>query len=274
MRRASAALLAAASLCSVARAEPTAPGSFDAGEIARRAAELMRGPHTYLEATLIVAGSRRSRSRELAFRRYDDRESDRTLVRIFPPGEHAGMAWLKLPPNLWSFTPGDGRRLRLPWAVLREPWMESAFTIDDLVHGSSELRDYEPRLLEETLGAGEHGDRRAFVLEFLPREGSLAAWGRIVAWIDAEHATPLRKDFYDRDGTLVRSLRLGDVREAGGRRYPHLWIVSRPDAPGSETRLRVDSVRFDASFDPALFSTRSLGMGEAALHSPRAGGDP
>ncbi len=236
---------------------PEAPAP-DAREIARRAAELLRGPQTYLEATLQVTRSRRSRPREVVFRCFDDRQGDRTLVRILSPAEHAGTAWLKLPPNLWAWTPGDDRTLRLPWAVLREPWMESGFTVDDLVHGSSEVRDYEHRRLGQDERAGEHGDRRAHVLEYTPREGGLAAWGRIIAWVDAEHATPLRKDFYDRDGALVRSLRLGDVREVDGRRYPHLWVVRGPDGEGPETRLRVDSVRFDASFDAAVFSTRNL----------------
>jgi hypothetical protein len=254
-------------------AAPGAPAPA-ADEIARRAADVLRGPQTYLEATLRVARSRRARPRELSFRSFDDREGDRTLVRILSPGEHAGAAWLKLPPNLWAWVPAEGRTLRLPWAVLREPWMESGFTVDDLVHGSSELRDYEHRLLGEEERAGEHGDRRAWLLEYTPREGGLAAWGRIVAWIDEEHATPLRKDFYGGDGVLVRSLHLRDVRETGGRRYPHLWVVSRPEAPGAETQLRVDAVRFDADLDASIFGTRNLEGSDAALHSPRAGGDP
>jgi len=245
----------------------------EAGEIARWAAEVLRGP-TYLEATLLVTRPRRSDPRAVVFRRFDDRQGDRTLVRILAPEERAGTALLKLPPVLWTWTPGGDGTHRLPWAVLREPWMESGFTVDDLVHGSSETRDYEPRLLEVDERAGEGGDRRAFVLESLPREGRDSAWGRIVTWIDAEHAIPLRRDFYDRDGALVRTLRLGDVREVGGRRYPHLWVVRRPDGEGPETRLRVDAVRFEASFDEAVFSTRNLEPKNGTLHSPRTGGEP
>jgi hypothetical protein len=244
----------------------------DAEQIARRAADVLRGPRTYLEATLQVKRARRSRPRELSFRCFDDRESDRTLVRIVSPGEHAGAAWLKLPPNLWAFVPGERRTLRLPWTVLREPWMESGLSVDDLVHGSSELRDYDHRLLGEDVEAGEEGGRRAFQLEYSPRAGGLAAWARIVAWIDAEHFVPLRKDFYDRDGAHVRSVRFADVHETGGRRYPYLWTVSRPAEPGHETRLRVEAVRFDAPFDAAIFRTRNLEGGAAALHSAPAGG--
>ncbi len=245
----------------------------EAGEIARRAAEALRGP-TYLEATLIVSRPLRSDPQEVVFRRFDDREADRTLVRIVAPEQHAGTALLRLPPVLWTWTPGGHGTHRLPWAVLREPWMESGFTVDDLVHGSSETRNYEVRLLEVDERAGEGGDRRAFVLESLPREGRDAAWGRIVTWVDAEDGIPSRRDFFDREGALVRTLRLGDVREVGGRRYPHLWVVRRPDGGGSETRLRVDAVRFEASFDEAVFSTRSLEPKDGKLHSPRAGGEP
>jgi len=253
-----------------AASEAPAPPAAD---IARRAAEALRGP-TYLEATLLVTRPRRSKPREVAFRRFDDREGDRTLVRIVAPQEKAGASVLKLPPVLWAWTPGGDGTHRLPWASLREPWMQSGFTLDEIVFGSSESRDYEPRLVEVDERAGESGDRRAFVLESLPREGRDTAWGRIVSWIDAEHAVPLRRDFYGRDGVLARTLRLGDVREVGGRRYPYLWVVRRPDGQGPETRLRVDAIRFESSFDETLFSTRNLEPKDETLHSPRTGGEP
>jgi hypothetical protein len=95
-----------------------------------------------------------------------------------------------------------------------------------------------------------------------------------VAWIDAEHATPLRQDFYGGDGALARTLTFGDVREIGERRFPHLWVVVPSDGEGREARIRVDAVRFEPSFDEAIFATRSLGREGGALHSPPAGGVP
>jgi hypothetical protein len=253
-------------------AEPEAPAP-EAGEIARRAAEALRAP-TYVEATLRVIRRLRSDPREVVFRRFDDRRGDRTLVRILAPEEHAGATWLKLPPVLWTWAPGGDGTRRLPRAALREPWMESGFTLDEIVYGTRESRDYEVRLIELDERAGEGADRRAFVLESLPREGRDAAWGRLVTWIDAEFALPLRRDFYDRGGALVRTLRLHDVREVGGRRYPHLWLVRGPDGEGPETRLRIDAVRYGSSFEAGTFSTRNLEPKDGTLHSPRAGGEP
>jgi hypothetical protein len=261
-----------------AAAAPADPGPAspapDARAIARRAVEVLRGRGSYTEATLRVGGSWRSRSREIAFRRFDDRLGDRTLVRVVAPENQSGATWLRLPPNLWRFNPADGRTVRLPWPTLLEPWLETELTLDDLLHGSDEIRDYDPRLLGSDERAGERGDRRAHVLEYLPRAGASAAWGRIVAWIDAEHGAPLRQDFYDREGAAVRTLRLDDFREVAGRRFPHLWIVRRLDGPEREARLHIDAVRFDPGFDDALFTTRSLERDPGALHSPASGGEP
>jgi hypothetical protein len=253
--------------------DPPEPAAPDASEIALRAAGALRAPQSYLEATLSVKRSGLSRPREIAFRRYDDRRSDRTLVRIVSPEKHAGAVFLKLPPNLWVFSPADGAKRRLPWAELGEPWMKSAFLHDDLLHGSDAVRDYEHRLVRIDASAGERGDRRAFVLESTPRPGSPAAWGRILAWIDAEDATPLRQEFYDGEGGLVRTLEFADLREVEGRRFPHLWIARPADGEGREARIRVDAVRVGAAFDEAILSTRSLGPPEAAApaSSPAAG---
>jgi hypothetical protein len=261
-----------------AAAPPVAAGPAavapDASAIARRAVQVLRGRSSYTEATLRVGGSWRSRSREIAFRRFDDRQGDRTLVRVVAPEKQAGTTWLRLPPNLWRFTPADGRTVRLPWPTLLEPWLETELTLDDLLHGSDETRDYDPRLVGSDERAGERGDRLAHVLEYLPRAGASAAWGRIVAWIDAEHGAPLREDFYDREGTRLRTLRLDDFREVAGRRFPHLWILRRLDGPDREARLRIDAIRFDPGFDDALFTTRSLEGELGALHSPASGGEP
>jgi hypothetical protein len=96
------------------------------------------------------------------------------------------------------------------------------------------------------------------VLEYTPREGAPVAWGRIVGWIAVQHFTPLRRDFYDEHGVKVRSMRFAEIREEDGRRVPHLWIVESLGEKGHESRLRLDRIDFDASFDDGVFATRNL----------------
>jgi len=230
----------------------------DARAIAQRAEEVLRGQGTRIEATMTIFSRKRRRSRVVTLRVFDDRRDDRALVRVLSPEEHAGTALLKLPPNLWLFSPEKRETTRLPGPSWSEPFLGSDFSRDDLVHGSSGVLDYDHRLLEVDPHAGEAGDQRAFVVEYKAHPGARGAWARIVAWIEVEHATPLRLDFYAPDGVLVRTLRLDDVREVAGRRFPHQWVMRRIGAEGRETRIQVDAIRFDPRFDADLFTTRRL----------------
>src|SRR5206468_8469720 len=102
--------------------------------------------------------------------------------------------------------------------------------------------DYAQRLLRVEERAGPGGATRACVIESTPRALPPVAWGRLVDWIDCEQATPLRREFYDASGTLVRSLVLEDLREVAGRRFPHLWVMRSAADPARESRIRVDSL--------------------------------
>jgi len=236
-------------------AEPAA-STPDASEIARRAEWVLRGDGSALEATLMVVREGK-KPRVLAFRVWDDPLGDRVRVRILPPAPSAGSILLKLPPVLWSFEPKDGVTRHVPRAAWLDAWMGSEFTLDDLVHGSG-ADDYAQRLLRVDERAGPDGGTRAWVIESTPRVLPPVAWGRLVDWIDCEHATLLRREFYAASGALVRSLVLEDLREVAGRRFPHLWVIRSAADPARESRIRIDSVRFDPHFEAGSFAPRNL----------------
>jgi hypothetical protein len=235
-----------------------APDELDAAAIARRAEDVLRSSRTYMEATMTVLSPRLGKPRAVAFRSWDDRAEDRSFIRILSPAKDAGTGFLRLPPNLWTYVPRVERTMRIPPSMMLQPWMGSDFTNDDLVNESSDVEDYEHRLLRIDESPEGHEGLRAYVLEYKPREEAPVVWGKIVGWIAMEHFTPLRQDFYDEHGVKVRSMRFGDIREVDGRRVPHLWIMTPLEKQGHETRLRMDRIDFDASFDDGIFTTRNL----------------
>lgn len=268
-KRAARGILLAATLLAAASggAQPELPATPadpapDARALLQRAQEVLRGQGSVADATMTILSRKRPRSRELRLRIFDDRRYDRALVRVLSPEEHAGTALLKLPPNLWLFSPEEGETTRIPAPGWSERFLASDFTRDDLVHGTDGCAEgCDLRVLGHEAHAGEAGDRRAWVVEAVPRADARSAWGRIVAWIDAEHATPLRVDFHAADGALVRTLRLDDFREVAGRHFPHLRVMRWSGEKGRETRVQVDAVRFDPVFEADLFTTRRLAPG-------------
>jgi hypothetical protein len=156
------------------------------------------------------------------------------------------------------YVPRVERTLRIPPSMMLQSWMGSDFTNDDLVRESSALDDYDHRLLGLDPSPPGHPDLRAYVVEYLPHEDAPVVWGKIVAWIEVEHGTPLLQDFYDEDGEKLRSMRFADVRVVDGRHVPFSWSMTPLDKPGHETRIQVGRIRFDIPIDESIFTTRHL----------------
>ncbi len=227
-------------------------------ELARRAADTLRSDATYLEASMTVVSPRLSRPRQLKLRCWDDRANRRSLIRILAPSRDAGTAFLKLHPNLWMFVPRAERTVRIPPSMMLQPWMSSDFSNDDLLNESSEIDDYDHRLLGVDPRPGAGDGLRAYVVEYLPHEDAPVVWGRILAWVETAHGTPLRMDYFDQAGERLRELRFGDIRAVQGRRVPFRWSMLPLDKEGHQTRIELEEIRFDQSFDEELFTTREL----------------
>jgi outer membrane lipoprotein-sorting protein len=235
-----------------------APEGLTGRSVAERAEAALRSDQTYLEAEMTVVSPRLSVPRVVVFENWDDRPSRRSFIRIEAPAKDADTTFLKLHPNLWMFVPRVERTMRIPPSMMLQSWMGSDFTNDDLVKESSALEDYDHRLLGIDPSPEGHEDLRAYVVEYIPREDAPVVWGRIVTWIETEHGTPLRQEFYDEDGAKLRLMEFADIREVAGRHYPRLWTMRPLDKSGHETRIRVREVRFDVPIEDAVFTKRNL----------------
>ena len=248
-----------------ARALEAAPPGVDARAVAERVEDNLRGVRTSTgRATMTVVSPRLPEPREVGFRYWEDRASERSFIRILAPPKDAGMGFLKIPPNLWNYIPRVERTVRIPPSMMLQSWMGSDLTNDDLVRESSTLDDYDHTLLgvEPALPVEGGAPRRALVLEYVPHEDAPVVWGRIVSAVDAERYVPLQQDFYDEDGSHIRRLRMGRIERIGERWYPRLWSVVPMEKEGHETRLAWDEVAFDVPIDESVFTKRNLGRPE------------
>jgi len=240
-----------------AELEP-APEGLVAADIVARAEASMRGSRRVLDARMTFWQGGRVGKRVVRFRATDDRSAGRSLIRLLAPEEDAGRAFLKLPPNVWTWLPKEERISRLPPAQWHAPWLEGALDNADLLHLTDPVGRFEHRLLGIDPRPDGLVGLRAHVVESRPRDGAPGGIGRIVAWIETEHATLLRREYYDAAGALARVLRFGDIREVQGRRFPHVWTAQRSDWKDHETRLEVEHVWFDPKLAPDVFSPQRL----------------
>jgi len=234
------------------------PEGLDADVLARRADDNMRSASTYFHGRMTVESPRLATPRSITFESWEDRGGKRSFVRILAPPRDAGTGFLKLGSNLWMYIPRVERTMRVPPSMMLQSWMGSDFTNDDLVRESSEVEDYDHRLLGVDPSVEEAPGRRAYVLAYVPHEDAAVVWGRIIAWIDAETLAPLRQEFYDEDGEKLRVLRFTDHRRVGTRTVPFLWTLTPLDKPGHRTAIEVLEIRFDVELDESIFTRRHL----------------
>jgi outer membrane lipoprotein-sorting protein len=248
---------AAADESALGELAPPPPG-LDAKELARRADAALRSDRTYSEGRVIVHSPRLAAPRALVFRSWDDRPGRRSFVRILAPAKDAGTGFLMMYPNLWMYVPRVERTMRIPPSMMLQSWMGSDFTNDDLVRGSNTVDDYDHRVLGVAPASEATQGRRAVVLEYRPHEGAPVVWDRIVAWIDAENSAPLRQEFFDEDGDMLRVMRFDRIRHEQGRFVPHRMTLTPVEEPDHLSVIELDKIDFDADFGDDVFTTRHL----------------
>ena len=238
-----------------------ADDGITAEQIADRAENNLRSDQTIMEARMTVVSPRITRPRVMEFTSWDDREEERSFIRMQSPSKDKGTGFLKLHPNLWMYIPRVERTMRIPPSMMMQSWMGSDFSNDDLVNESSETDDYTHRLLGIETEIEGHDGRKAYLLEYVPKEEAPVVWGKILAWIDVERGLPLKQEFYDEDGELMRSMRFADIRPIGERWVPHDWSMKPEDKEGHETRIEIQRFVFDADLDDDIFTKRNLRKG-------------
>lgn len=178
---------------------------------------------------------------------------DKTLVRIISPKKEAGVATLRVDNEMWNYLPKTGKVIKVPPSMMMSSWMGSDFTNDDLVKESSYLDDYTYRLVPKP-----DGEEELIYVELQPKEDSPTVWASIILAVQRSDYLPVRQEFYDDRGDLMRVLSFSDVRDMGGRTIPRVMEMEPQTEQGHSTVVRYATVEFAADVPDEIFSLRNL----------------
>ena len=244
--RGAALLLCAAALArnALVAQEPTAHDIVD------RAEQALWGRTLRAQFTMTVRTPRWERS--LTLESWMDRPS-RTFIRILAPAKEAGIASLRIGAEMWNYLPTVERTIKIPPSMMLQPWMGSDFTNDDLVKESSMVDDYTHRVI----GSDSTGVP-AYIIEAIPKPDAAVVWGRLVLRIRKSDILPVRVEFYDERGTLVRALTYSDIKPIGGRAIPTKWEMRPLAKPGNVTTIVLERATFNAPIGAEIFTQRNL----------------
>lgn len=179
---------------------------------------------------------------------------ERTFVRILSPAKEAGIGSLRIKSEMWNYLPSVERVIKIPPSMMLQPWMGSDFTNDDLVKESSVINDY----TQTILGVEKKEGDDVYKIEAIPKPEAAVVWGKLIYFVRKRDLIPLKEEFYDERGEIVKVMTFSDVKPMGGRLLPTRWEMRSVKKEGNVTTVVLKEIAFDRPIDPEIFTLKNL----------------
>lgn len=218
-------------------------------EIIKKADTILRGKTNYSKFKMVIETKRWKRSMELeSFSEGDDK----SFIKILYPKKDRGITFLKLNDEMWQYIPKIEKIIKIPPSMMLQSWMGSDFSNDDLMKESSIVNDYHKKLLSE--------DSKVWQIELKPKEDVAIVWDRLIVTIDKSNYLFKEINFYDEEGTLIRTLYYEDVKFMDDRNIPTKWVMTpkTKDKLGNSTTIILLDTIFDKPIDTIYFTKQAL----------------
>jgi len=191
--------------------------------------------------------------RELKFEGYTMDGTDKGLSEYLAPAKVKGVKILTLNKgdDIWTYFPRTGRVRKIASSARKQKVMGSDFSYEDFAPGDFEI-DYKARLA----GWEKEAGHECYKLELIPTpEGP--AYSKLVSWVRTSDFIPLRLDYYDGEGELLKRLTLPEIKVIQG--HPTAMKMTMTNLQeGGNTVIITDSVEYDMPLEESLFSDRTL----------------
>jgi len=220
-------------------------------EIVKKANDLFHGKSSISEGSMTVI--KPGWSRKISMKSWM-LEPDYALILITAPARDKGTVTLKRKNEMWNWIPTIQRIIKIPPSMMLQPWMGSDFTNDDLVRESSVVEDYNHSLIGEEKIDGYDCCK----INMIPKPEAGVVWGKVIMWISQKGYLQLKTEFYDEDGSLVKSMIASKVKTIDGRTIPTHMEMIPVNKPGEKTVLDYQSIKFNVKINRSFFSERNM----------------
>jgi len=225
--------------------------SQDARAIMKKADDLMEGNSSH--SVMVMTIVRPTWQRAVKFENWSKgREYAMTLI-LDPPKEK-GQTFLKIRNDMWNWNPTINRMIKLPPSMLSQGWMGSDYTNDDILKESSVVNDYSHQIIgEEAIE-----NYPCYKIELTPLEEAAVVWGKIILWISQKEYYQLRAEYFDEDGSLVKTHLLSEIKVMDDRRIPTHFEIIPADKPTQKTLVDIITMDFDIPIGDDFFSQQNM----------------
>jgi hypothetical protein len=135
----------------------------------------------------------------------------------------------------------------------QENFMGSDFTYDDM--GGRNVDEDEHQLLKEESWDGTP----CWVVESRPLEED-ALYSKTISWIRQDALVPVKVEFYDRMGKLLKTLVASDISRESGYWTPRKLEMTHHQR-NHRTLILMEHIEYDIAMNESLFTVPSLERG-------------
>ncbi|MCF7915967.1 MAG: outer membrane lipoprotein-sorting protein [Spirochaetaceae bacterium] len=154
----------------------------------------------------------------------------------------------------WIYLPGLGRVRRIAASEGDSSFMGTDFTYDDMQ--TREVDEDSHTILREE----QAGGRDCYVVESVPKDPSDSQYSKRIQWIAKDIWVPMKVDFYDQDGKLLKTLTVERLEKVQG-----IWTTINTTIEnhqtGHATELNVQKLVYNEELPDNLFTTNFLRTG-------------
>jgi len=154
----------------------------------------------------------------------------------------------------WLYLPAMKKVRRISGSSAgKENFMGSDFTYDDM--GGRNVDEDEHRLLREEALDGSP----CWVVESIPMDSD-AAYSRTVSWIRQDAFIPVKVEYFDRMGDLLKTLTASGISREGG-----FWTTRKLEMANHRkehrTIITLEKMEYNLAMNESLFTVPSLERG-------------
>lgn len=185
-----------------------------------------------------------------------ENDGDKSIIIFDNPGNVKGTAFLSYthkagPDDQWLYLPSLKRTKRIASSNKAGAFMNSEFAYEDIA--SQEVEKYRYKYLRDE----KIDDRDHFVIERIPLDPE-SGYSRQEVWIDKDHYRIWKTTFYDRGGSLKKTLTISDYHQYLEKYWrADTWLMVNHQT-GKSTELHMRDWQFRNGFDNGDFNKNSL----------------
>lgn len=195
--------------------------------------------------------------REMSFRTLETaNDGDKSMVVFDRPRDIKGFAALTYAHKIgsddqWMYLPKLHRVKRISSVNQAGPFVGSEFAYEDI--GSQELEQYTYKYV----GESQHEGIKTSLLERYPVDPN-SGYSKQIVWIDKSRKIPLRIDYYDRKGQLLKELNYKKLRLYKNRFWKPDQVVMTNKQIGKKTIVDYREYVFHTGLSAKKLSVEAL----------------